>query len=329
MTQIISTDIGPIYFIRERDLVTGHVNPYVSIGLDKDNLLSQDQRDRLASGNPRQLYVDHVVDTACATAIATVLRFEFMDQAVRPNWYYFGENSPKKVGDLYERCTELSKEFTTHSTILNKAFELAKVVSTPEMTELSLESVNLEKSYLLHDQVVRLCTVIKPQRPESLEPTTKKTRRLLDFSNDRETESVFKRTYPDLYKAFLKTFVDSSQFAVFGQLWDEEISKDHLIHRTQDLIRSYFRTFVDTDIVGDVADAIVMARFRLHQLSKYSEIQREIALRRLQVACGTSRGITGICTWERTAHELVDLEAIKSTHPELWTECFGETLRWW
>ena len=334
MNQIISPEIRSIYFIRERDLVTGHVNPYVSIGLDTDNVLSMSRRDHLGPGNPRQLFVDHVVGTTSATAIATVLRFEFMDQAIRPNWYYFGEDSSRTIGDLYERCTQLVADFSIHTSIMNEASEFAKVASGPETADGTSESFGLLKSYLLHDHVVQLCTVVKPLQPESSEPTTKKDEvsrtldRLLRQMNDQKMEETFKRRYPELYKTFIKTVINASQFAVYGERLEESILKDPLVLQTRDFIRAFHRTFADCDITGDSADGLLMAQYRLDQLSKFCEIQREIARIQLQVQCGTARGIKFICSWERTAREVVDLDALKAAHPDLWEECDDRTWRW-
>ncbi|MEY4168818.1 MAG: hypothetical protein RIR52_2642, partial [Acidobacteriota bacterium] len=53
----ISTLPGTIYFIRERDIISGEVSPYVKIGLTALERSASDRRDDLKTGNPRHLFV--------------------------------------------------------------------------------------------------------------------------------------------------------------------------------------------------------------------------------------------------------------------------------
>ena len=49
----VSTRKGEVYFIRERDVVSGEISPNVKIGLTRDDRLSTERNGEHNTGNPR------------------------------------------------------------------------------------------------------------------------------------------------------------------------------------------------------------------------------------------------------------------------------------
>ena len=93
----ISTEPGTIYFIRERDLITNEISPFVKIGLTALNRKTTNRKNDLQTGNPRELLVAHEVVVPCVRAVETVLRYKFLAQNVNLEWHFFSEKSENQI----------------------------------------------------------------------------------------------------------------------------------------------------------------------------------------------------------------------------------------
>ena len=327
MERGICTDLGAVYFLRERDRLTNDVTPYVSILLGSDDFFSADTRDILGTGNPRQFYVEYIIDTPCAEAIATILRYEYIDQAVMPDWFYFGETSSVTVRDLYARANQLAEDFRVYSSVIEMATDLAKLPSGSNQVLASVDAAKWWTHFLVYDKVSKVLSTVTQEHlkdsgkiQQQREPY-ETLRGLLKSLEIEQRKRKFQTAYPQIYGSFIRRMVTASHFATFGELPIDEPAGIELIQRARHLLREHFEVIEVDDTKGDVADAILLNQFRLNQMSNFSKVQREIARCHLQVECGTSRGIFGICAWERLADEVLDVEALKQAHPELWAEC--------
>ena len=100
----ISTEQGTIYFIRERNLITNELSPFVKIGLTGLHRKTTDRKNDLQTGNPRELFVAHEVLVPCVRAVETALRYKFLMQNVYLEWHMFSEGSKNQIQDALKYC---------------------------------------------------------------------------------------------------------------------------------------------------------------------------------------------------------------------------------
>jgi hypothetical protein len=87
----VSQAAGEIYFIGEKDLRTKELTQYFKVGIVRENSNNQsrDSTDRLSEhqiGNPRELYIESVVQTELVESVETLLHKQFAPLGVRGEW---------------------------------------------------------------------------------------------------------------------------------------------------------------------------------------------------------------------------------------------------
>lgn len=326
----IQTKPGTIYFIRERDVITGEVSPYVKIGLTSAERKAVERADELSTGNPRELYVHHHAFVPCVSAVETALRYEFILQNVNLEWHYFGPNSPKKLDDAIKRCDEIAAVFSTYTDVIDAANGLASVESTGSQVAPSTEARDWQHHYLIHDYVVRLCAEVRTTQATESKAAVKRGEpapvgtEVIERPTTKFDQNLFKSRFPEIYNAFVERKI-VSRFRIVGELTPEEIAESPLVQQVKMAAQTYFVLFELRDGADESMHALAQARLQVDQLSKFSEMEREIARCHLQVQCGNSPGIEELCSWKRTAKDDLNVQALKVAHLDLWRECSTTT----
>jgi len=82
---------GEIYFVRERDIKSGEVTPYVKIGIVREGAkgprTSEERLLEHQTGNPRNLFLHEVINTPAVEEIETRLHRTYAEQAVSGEWF--------------------------------------------------------------------------------------------------------------------------------------------------------------------------------------------------------------------------------------------------
>ena len=77
---------GEIYFVRERDVKSGEISPYVKIGIVREGAkgprTSEERLLEHQTGNPRELFLHEVIATPAVEEIETRLHRAFAEHGV-------------------------------------------------------------------------------------------------------------------------------------------------------------------------------------------------------------------------------------------------------
>ena len=153
----ISLEPGTIYFIGERDLITGEETPYVKIGLTKLDRTGVEREADLKTGNPRELFVMHEEYVPLVHSVERALRYEFRLQNVIREWHVFRPDSPKKLTAAIALCQDFGREFVGYVPIVQAARDLAKTESKGDTKKAKTpEAESWCREYWLHHHVLDL-----------------------------------------------------------------------------------------------------------------------------------------------------------------------------
>lgn len=321
----ISTKPGTIYFIRERDFITNDVSPFVKIGLTALDRSAAERKDDLKTGNPRELFVHHEVQVPCVSAVETALRYEFILQNVNLEWHYFGANSKRRLEEAIAYCEELGKTFAGYSDVIDEARRLNDVPSNENLIARTAESDHWWRQYLIHHHVTSIVKVAKLARAEEAKELVSRgfdaPTGVLVGTQTRPSfdEDGFRAKYPSIYEQHVVRKFKAT-FNSKGKLTADELNAVDLVSSARNAYDAYVASANDTES-NDAYSSSHRKFLTLQQLTKFSEVEKEVAKSHLKVLCGEAGGIEGTCTWQRgPGSPKLDITSLKAAHGDLVAE---------
>jgi len=91
---------GSIYFLRERDFLTGEVSPYVKIGLVRKDKPTEKRILEHQTGNPREIYDYQTIEATFVEDLETRLHYIFGAHWVTGEWFLLDELQLLEVIDV-------------------------------------------------------------------------------------------------------------------------------------------------------------------------------------------------------------------------------------
>jgi hypothetical protein len=296
---------GELYFIGERDHMTGQQTPFFKIGMvraDEDRT-SADRLQEHQTGNPRPLFIHKVIATEVVERVETLMHRLYAKQRVSGEWFNFDSD---QLQDAISTAQKLSVEAAQNAEIIKKAAELAKVLSTEEVLLPSDEIIELRKEHVLAEMTVKRFNEVETELRNVLREAIAQGESVGGAARERKisfkeyfNETLFKAENAAVYEKFV--FVEQR----FSGRFDPKKLKD------LSQIESQLQDKVDP-IIAEIREAIEKAKTNeipkselnkwflvIRENSALAEWSKEIADARLRVAVGTSAGIEGICSWVR------------------------------
>ena len=321
----ISTEPGTIYFIRERNLITNEISPFVKIGLTSLHRKTANRKNDLQTGNPRELFVAHEIVVPCVRAVETALRYKFLTQNVNLEWHFFSEESKNQIKHAVDFCEELKELFTKQTSFIDEAKRLDNIPSSGDLIPATEEAVHWRNQFLVHHEIVKLGrTAATAQRMKAKEC----------FQNgeeipngigitERQISEVnwdqFRKIYPEIVDKYVKRQL-IGVFKMLNKMAQSEINTDLKISETKDEVEKFFKLFNVEKNHGDPSLALCQQRIKLQQLTKFSSVEKELARCHLKTICGTAPGILDICSWVRELSQpRVDTANLLREHETLLT----------
>lgn len=326
----ISTKPGTIYFIRERDFITNDISPFVKIGLTALDRSALDRKDDLKTGNPRELFVHHEVQVPCVSAVETALRYEFILQNVNLEWHYFGANSKRRLEEAIAYCEALGKTFAGYSDVIDEARRLNDIPSNGTLVARTAESDHWWRQYLIHHHVTGIVSKAKAARVEEAKDLVS---RGLDAptgvvvgttTRSSFDEDGFRAKYPSIYEQHVVRKFKAT-FNSKGKLTADELNAVDLVSSARNAYDAYVAA-AEGAVSNDAYSTAHRKFLALQQLTKFSEVEKEVAKSHLKVLCGEAGGIEGICTWQRgRGNPKLDIASLRAAHEELVAEFTTES----
>jgi len=300
----ISTEQGSIYFIREQNLITKNLSPFVKIGLTALHRRTTDRRNDLQTGNPRELFIAHEVVVPCVRAVETALRYKFLEQNVNLEWHIFSENSKNQIEDAFIYCEELKNRFTKYTPLIEEAKRLDNTKSEGNAIPASEEAAYWQNEIQLHHEIIKICKrAFIAQRSkakkcfengEQLPHGTAIRQRIV---SEIEWDQLINK-YPSVVEKYLKIRL-SGVFRLSGKRAQNNGEANLRVLQTESEVEKFFELFDTEKNHADPSPELRRQQIRLQQLAKFSSVEKEIARCHLKAICGTAPGISNICTWVR------------------------------
>jgi len=296
---------GELYFIGERDHLTGEQTPFFKIGIVRadERRTSADRLQEHQTGNPRPLFIHHVIATEVVERVETLMHRLHAKHRGSGEWFQFDSD---QLQDAINTAQNLAIEATHNAEILKKAAELTKLLSTDTVLPATEEIRELRNEHLLADMTVKKFKEVDSElrdvlrdaiaRGESIGGAARE--RKISFKEDFN-EELFKSENEALYSKYV--LIEQR----FSGRFDPKKLKD------TSLIESQLQDKVEP-VIAEIREAIENAKANkipkselntwflvIRENSAMAEWSKEIAEARLRVAVGTNAGIEGICSWVR------------------------------
>jgi hypothetical protein len=296
---------GELYFIGELDHLTGEQTPFFKIGIVRadESRTSADRLQEHQTGNPRPLFIHHVIATEVVERVETLMHRLHAKHRGSGEWFQFDLD---QLQDAINTAQNLSIEAAENSEILQKAAELTKTLSTDVVLPVTEEIRELRNEHLLADMTVKKFKEVDSELRNVLREAIAKGESVGGAARERKisfkdefNEELFKSENADLYARYV--FIEQRLSGRF----DPKKLKDtsHIDSQLKDKVEP---------IIAEIREAIENAKANkipkselnkwflvIRENSAMAEWSKEIAEARLRVAVGTSAGIEGICSWVR------------------------------
>ena len=318
--------IGEVYFICERDRLDGTSSSNVKIGIVED--VKRDSHKRLKAhqtGNPRDLELHHVTQTPGPHRVETFLHQQFGPNRVRSEWFRLSDEELDLAVQTAER---MAQEAFLHVPVMKAAEELKDVVSSADKIAPTDESTQWFKAWNEANAALKRCEELSNLYRELASDLNADERTQVEEEELIVTEYVtnatfdhqgFAEKYPGLLEEYknVETTINGSCRKTEYDVDLAEIDRE---------LASFCQTFEDLCEQCKRGEMAFGDLFEPHQIlerftGSYSW-DKDVADAHLRVICGSSAGIDGQVTWNRSARDkpILDKERLESEHGEKYRE---------
>jgi len=316
---------GELYFIRERNVLTNELSSFVKIGRinQSDTKTSEDRCKEHQTGNPRELFVHHVVKSPEISHLEKTMHGLFAEHRVRTGeWFRLSDlKLQHAINDAEQMALELIENEGTFEALGDlKEMVSTEVVLQPSQSDLKWFQRSLRSRLLLkttkkfRDQI----GVLNREADERGEDTSG-VGQVQEENRVRLDLDRIKAERPDLYAAFEKTTIEFKgpfrwdQKSLAGlELAGEWPEFEPLADELTNLIESVSAGTISIAALGPM-------NARLRPFEARAEHDLKLAEANIRQACGTAAGILGVCKWRRFKEEVVkfDKESFTENYPDL------------
>jgi hypothetical protein len=317
---------GELYFIGERDHLTGEQTPFFKIGIVRadESRTSADRLQEHQTGNPRSLFVHHVVKTEVVERVETLMHRLFAKQRGSGEWFSFEQ---ELLQEAITTAESLAKEATQNAEILKKAAELKTQPSTDEVLPATDELIELRDQHLLAEMTIKAFTTVDNEIKNVLKEALAQGESvggaaIVKKTSNKEifNQNKFKDENADLYEKYSEMESRLVQKIDYKKVKDLSVFENLLqdkVYPTISEIQEAISKAVSNQIAKselNVWHLIVLENIALAEWTK------EITDAQIRVAVGITSGIEGICSWNRkmTSKPVFNQEKFKEENFELY-----------
>lgn len=317
--------VGEVYFMQEFPNPNEEPTKLVKIGLVGKEGGSVERLKQHQTGNPRQLKLRHVVLTPAPGWLEGTLHSRLSAHRVRREWFTF-ESS--ELEDALRLAGSLATESFRYETIFRQAKELGSVVSVEPKMKASVEALELLNQLSLTKTRLDLCDELKKLYKMIFESLNEEEQRIVETEDLIVTEYAvmkefdekkFSEKYPEMLKAFLifETEISGKFQPRYKKIDLAEVDELYSLAET-------FKEHCEQVRSGrtNFSDELTATFAEIERISAMYSWDQEIENASLRVLCGTSSGIEGVCTWNRTLKTLatLDTELLETKHEKEYKE---------
>ena len=300
---------GEIYFIGERDHITGLQTSFFKIGIVRadDKRTSEDRLSEHQTGNPRPLFIHQIAKTEVVERIETLLHRQFAQNRVVGEWFNFEE---LKLEEAIQACKELAQEAAEHSPLFADAARLSKEHSNDTIIPANDEAREWFDRLLLAELTVKRLKAVDTKIRDTMREAILAGESVGGVARERKktmkeafNQKRFKEEQAELYAKYEEINKSFGGRFLLKRPKDLSAFEEKLSDKVMPIVQE-----IENDIIRAVAGEIPksnLGNWHLIILENIgmAEWEEEVAEARLRVLVGTNQGIEGICTWKRQDSE--------------------------
>jgi hypothetical protein len=322
------TRSGEIYFIRERDYLTGEVSRYVKIGLTRDDRKSAARQDDHQTGNPRGLFLHHAEKVDMVSTVEKVLHWQFAAKRVTGEWFLLDDDL---LARAVARCGELGVEFASHVDAIRTAEYFGGIASEGEPVAASKDALQWWAEHQIADRIVSLCdkavgkykSVLKTEIQEGKDIA--KAGKASTHAKTKFHEDEFRQRYPHLWAAHLAPPTVGGRFVVTKMIDDELLTQPEVA--AEILVVAAFEESIGEYVKNQLSlDQLSNGYIQFLSRTEYYRTRELLAKHYLMSICGDAPEIIGVCKWNRTEKTgKLDRESLRAAAPSEFAEFVSVT----
>ena len=303
----IATTEGSLYFLGDKDYLTGKLGPYVKIGIVRYDKPTKDRISEHQTGNPRQIIdLATVENIPFVEKIETLLHYHFNEKWITGEWFKLSE---KELPAVIKMANSLKKEQIKFQEALAKREDLKSKKSNTTKIKSVGATTNLHKAWIKNKlELDKSTKELNLARSELVILAGNKG--LIDgvlyISQTKASEgldkTLLKKEHNDLYNKFVT--VEPSNVTGSLKIEGKLKLKDHFpeLEKAAKLIPKENWNKSHLNNTAPISKVLIKAhdKFRHHQKQvKLLDWELFLIESRLMEIVGTNLGIEGVCTWER------------------------------
>ena len=327
MASIVQTR-GSLYFLRDKDYLTGEVGKYVKIGLVRYDKPTKDRVKEHQTGNPRGILdVCTIEDVPFVEQLENIMHYKYNHAWVTGEWFLLSNQELKQV---IQDAEALKQEQKKHHTTVLRAEELSKFISNgviipadeeilalkSEFNQLKSKQKNIDAKL----QIIR-SEIYSAMNGNGFIPgvaNVSKTEPKPGFDTKRFIEK-----HPDLYNRYLiQQETDISGSISFSGVPKLQKINEELYKQLKEIPDENLSASKLTQQTARTKKIEKLHENHLQELRVQRLLKWEVFLleAKFKTIIGENSEIEGICKWNRLekTKEKFDEKQFKEDHTELY-----------
>ena len=322
---------GSLYFLRERDFLSGNISPYVKIGLVRNDKKTASRIAEHQTGNPREIMDYQTIAVPFVEELETRLHYLYGTRWIAGEWFLLHEAELKEVIAVAKQYVKRQEKLKQSYEKLDEFEQVSSngLLKVPDRKDLEIwRALKQNKEQLIqieaHAKYFDLQLRLAMGNYRGIEGVISTQIKTISATFDKAAFLAADDAHPEL----LSSFNELKQGGLASQWGVKQISKlqeldPELAARIKSLPKPKFdAAHLKKNALKRQAqheewhEQLILASAQKAQI-EWDLIELETALKLRVADCD---GITDLCSWTRTIKEdrfEPNLAAFKQAHPEL------------
>jgi len=312
---------GSLYFMRERDHISGDTSAYVKIGLTRDDRTSESRKGDHQTGNPREIIVIEELISPAISELETQMHARHAIDRITGEWFALNET---QLSDAYSLAQKLAKNLEKHLPGLQRVEQIGSMLSTEE--EIKPDSTLLDIHEVYKTNAAELMAVEDELKEikETLRDFAKNTGGIngvagwrISAPRPKVDEKRLQKDLPEIHSKFT-----SSETSMAARFTATKPRRAKSTKEKPELEESVNPPLDRLDYFIDREESIEKLHARhLILLARQGELtwEKDFIETQMKVACGNAKSIEGICSWPRleAITTKFDKRSFTNAHPDI------------
>ena len=325
---------GSLYFLRDKDYLTGDMGRYVKIGIVRKDKSTEKRIKEHQTGNPRDIIDVHTITgVPFVEKLETLIHYRFNEKWITGEWFDLDD---KELKEVVKEATRMRDEQRLFESVILKTEKLSAVESNGITRPPTAAEENLRVEYITKlKRAKEIEAHLLLKRAEFCKLLGTKygvIKGVLDmiFTTDSLTfdAKAFKSAHPTLHDAYLKTETEEKikeDFEIIGEK-DAALSKwnKRLEDRKKKIPKEHFDRSQENSVLTRTKkiESLHSDHLALQKELTLLQWQLELIKYQLKAAVDKNENIEGVCRWKRTTTAVTttkfDEETFKKDHPAIY-----------